>query len=395
MRDMPRQDAHQGPPLAQLFGSFLRLGITAFGGPAMIPYVRKMTVAQKHWLDDESFQDGVALCQVIPGATVMQMVAYVGLKVRRVEGALASYIGFGLPALLLMLLFSILYAYTRSLPAVVSVFSGLQAIIVAVVANATLSFGKTSLKNWKNAIIALIAAGLFGLKANPVLIVLLAAFLGMLLDRGQALSLQVAHSKRMPPTTIPLLLSLLGTVIGFALLFTFHKQLFHLAVLMSKIDLLAFGGGFASVPLMFHEIVEVRCWMDGPTFLDGIVLGQFTPGPIVITATFVGYLVHGLLGAIIATIAIFLPSFLILIGVAPWFDKLRTSPYFTKAISGVFNSFVGLLLTVTIRFALTVHWDIPYLLLASAALTALLLKVDILWVVLAGTVASVILVSVT
>jgi len=158
---MLRQDTHQGPPLVHLFGSFLRLGITAFGGPAMIPYVRKMTVAQKHWLDGESFQDGVALCQVIPGATVMQMVAYVGLKMRGVTGALASYIGFGLPALLLMMLFSILYACTRSLPAVVSAFSGLQAIIVAVVANATLSFGKTSLKNWKNAIIALIAAGLF------------------------------------------------------------------------------------------------------------------------------------------------------------------------------------------------------------------------------------------
>ena len=95
------------------------------------------------------------------------------------------------------------------------------------------------------------------------------------------------------------------------------------------------------------------------------------------------------LGAIIATLAVFLPSFLILIGVAPWFDRLRTSPYFTKAISGVFNSFVGLLLTVTIRFALTVHWDIPHLLLALSALTALLLKVDVLWVVIAGTVASV------
>ena len=142
MRDVPRQDTHQSPSMAQLFGSFLRLGITAFGGPAMIPYVRKMAVVQKHWLDGESFQDGVALCQVIPGATVMQMVAYVGLKMRGVAGALASYIGFGLPALLLMLLLSILYTYTRSLPAVVSAFSGMQAIIVAVVANATLSFGK-------------------------------------------------------------------------------------------------------------------------------------------------------------------------------------------------------------------------------------------------------------
>jgi chromate transporter len=157
---------------------------------------------------------------------------------------------------------------------------------------------------------------------------------------------------------------------------------------MSKIDLIAFGGGFASVPLMFHEIVEVRSWMDASTFLNGIVLGQFTPGPIVITATFVGYLVHGLLGALVATIAIFLPSFLILVGVAPWFDRLRTSPWFTRAIGGVLCSFVGLLFTVTVRFALNVHWDWPHLALGAAALTALVLKVDILWVVVAGTAIS-------
>ncbi len=99
-----------------------------------------------------------------------------------------------------------------------------------------------------------------------------------------------------------------------------------------RMGITAFGGGFASVPLMFHEIVELRSWMDGPTFLNGIVLGQFTPGPIVITATFVGYLVHGFLGALIATIAIFLPSFLILIGIAPWFDRVRSSPRFTRAL---------------------------------------------------------------
>jgi chromate transporter len=157
---------------------------------------------------------------------------------------------------------------------------------------------------------------------------------------------------------------------------------------MSKIDLIAFGGGFASVPLMLHEIVEVRSWMDGPTFLNGIVLGQFTPGPIVITATFVGYLVHGLVGALIATIAIFLPSFLILIGVAPWFDRVRSSPWFTRAIGGILCSFVGLLLTVTIRFGLNVHWDWTHTALATAAFVALVVKLDILWVILAGTAIS-------
>lgn len=354
----------------------------------MIPYVRKMAVEKKLWLDGESFQDGVALCQTIPGATVMQMAAYIGLKARGVRGAMASYIGFILPAFLLMLALSIAYSRAHGLPAVISAFSGLQAVIVAVVANATLSFGRTSLQNRKNAIIALAAAGLFGLTANPVLIIILAALLGMLLNGGQPAA-RTAPPARMRHTTLPLLLFLAISAACYALLFFFQKDFFHLAVLMSKVDLMAFGGGFASVPLMFHEIVEVRSWMDGPTFLNGIILGQFTPGPIVITATFVGYLMHGMVGAIIATAGIFLPSFLILIGVAPWFDRMRSSPWFTRAIAGILCSFCGLLFTVTIRFGLNVQWDWMHAALAVAAFVGLYFKLDILWVVLAGTAVSV------
>lgn len=388
MKDVEIKPVSPNPALIQLFGSFLRLGITAFGGPAMIPYVRKMVVGKKKWLDSESFQDGVALCQTIPGATVMQMAAYIGLKVRGIRGAMASYIGFILPAFFLMLSLSIAFVRTHELPAVVSIFSGLQAVIVAVAANATVSFSRTSLKDWKSALIALIAAGLFGLMANPVLIIILAALLGMLLNGRKPHARIASQSTKMRHTTLPLLISLIISSAGLALLLIFRKDLFHLAVLMAKIDLMAFGGGFASVPLMFHEIVEVRSWMDAPTFLNGIVLGQFTPGPIVITATFVGYLIYGIPGAIIGTMGIFLPSFLILIGIAPWFDRVRSSPFFIRAISGILCSFVGLLFTVTIRFGLSVQWDWTHAALVFAAFAALYFKMDILWVILAGTVIS-------
>jgi chromate transporter len=379
---------YQDPPISRIFLSFLRLGVTAFGGPAMIPYVRKVAVEQQKWIDGETFQDGVALCQTIPGATLMQMTAYIGLKVRGVWGAMLSYIGMIFPAFLLMLGLSYAYGLTHKLPAVFSIFSGLQAVIVAVVANATISFGKISLKNWKSLFIAVVAAGLFWLMVNPVLIIVLAALLGMLLNGRQPVAHKVSHSDKKKHTTTPLLLFLLVSAVGLGLLYFFQKELFHLALLMMKIDCIAFGGGFASVPLMFHEVVQVRSWMDGPTFLNGIVLGQFTPGPIVITATFVGYLVRGFLGALIATVGIFLPSFLILIGVAPWFDRLRSTPWFARAIGGILCSFVGLLFTVTIRFGMQVHWDLPHATLAAAAFAALFLKVDILWVVVMGTAVS-------
>lgn len=109
--------------------------------------------------------------------------------------------------------------------------------------------------------------------------------------------------------------------------------------------------GFVSVPLMFHEIVEVRAWMDSSALLNGIVLEQVTPGSVVITATFIGYLLHGFIGGLIATISVFLPSFMMVIGSVPYFDRLRILPYFNKIICGILCSFIGLLLTVAFRFA--------------------------------------------
>jgi chromate transporter len=384
LMEQPQRPGRQNPSLPHLFVSFLRLGATAFGGPAMVAYIRKMAVEKNHWLDEPAARDGVALCQTIPGATAMQMSAYVGFRARGVAGAAASFVGFGLPAFLFMMILSALYARTHTLPSIVSVFNGLQAIVVALVANATLSFGRTFIKNWKNLINAVIAAGLFGLKINPILVIVIAAFFGIILYHKQPVPPAVGPAKKgHAPRSLFLLLSATG--IGFGLLYILDRRLFDLATLMFRIDLFAFGGGFASVPLMFHEIVEVRSWLDGPTLLNGIALGQVTPGPIVITATFIGYLLKGPLGGVIATICVFLPSFMMVVGTVPYFDRLRSSPYFKKVITGIFCSFVGLLLTVTIRFALDIPWDLPRILLSGAAFVALILKVDILWVVLIGT----------
>jgi len=383
---------NQKPSLLQLFLSFLRLGLTAFGGPSMVAYIRKMAVEQKNWLDAETFNDGVALCQTIPGATAMQTAAYVGLQTRGVIGAGASFIGFGLPAFLLMMGFAALYTYANNLSIVISTFSGLQAIIVAIIANAAVSFGKNTLKNWKSWVIAGAAAALFGMNVNPILVIIMAAIGGIaLIQPKQPNSIHPVSSEHNKSNTRQLLLILAGTAAGFILLFFVNRNLFCLATLMFRIDLVAFGGGFASVPLMFHEIVQVRNWMASQTLMDGIILGQVTPGPIVITATFIGYILGGPFGGVVATIAIFLPSFMMVVGLTPYFDRLRASPVFNKAISGVLSSFVGLLFSVTINFALNVHWDLSHLLLAGLAFAALLLKTDILWVVVLGTIASMVL----
>jgi len=379
------------PTLVLLFVSFLKLGMTAFGGPAMVAYIRKMAVEQKKWLDEASFRNGVALCQSLPGATAMMTSAYVGLRARGVLGAAVSFIGFGLPAFCLMIILSILYVQTQSQPVAVSAFSGLRAIIVAIIANATISFGKSSLKSWRDIVIACVASTMFGLGVKPVLVILLAALLGVILYRRQSLLRGVTDSVTTMSTARPFALLVLVTTIGFVLLFIANRRFFDLSVLVFKISLLAFGGGFTAVPLMLHEFVSVRSLMDSTTFMDGIVMGQITPGPIVITATFIGYWLYGLPGGLVATVTVFLPSFLLVVGIVPYYDRLRKLVYFNRAIAGILPSFVGLLLSVNIRFALNVPWNLYHAFFACVALVALLLKVEIFWVVLIGIVISILI----
>jgi len=274
-----------------------------------------------------------------------------------------------------MAVLSVLYAQNKDLPVVVSAFNGLQAIIVAIVANAAINFGRTSIKDWKSAIIAIASAVLFGFGISPFLVIIAAAAAGILLYLRQKTPIYKPAGKLRP--TWRAVISIIGVATaGLIVLFFVDRKLFDLSVLMIRIDIFAFGGGFASVPLMFHEVVNVNHWLDSKTFLDGIALGQITPGPIVITATFIGYMLYGLIGAAIATISIFLPSFLIVTRVAPYFDKLRSFTYFNKAVSGVLSSFVGLLLSVMVLFALKTPWDLQHISLAAAALIALFLKVE-------------------
>lgn len=390
--DLPTE-THDNPSLLRLFASFLKLGTTAFGGPAMVAYIRKMAVERNGWLDEATFRDGVALCQTIPGATAMQTAAYVGLRLRGILGAAASFVGFGLPAFCLMAVLSAFYARTHDLPLMLAAFHGLRAMTVAIVANATFTFGRRSLRRMADIIIAGLAAALFALKVNPILVILLAALLGVLLYRGRtkAESQAVDEPRILDGSRWRVMPLLLIVAVGYALLFSAHRGLFDLGALMFRIDLFAFGGGFALIPLMYHEIVDVRSWMDGATLMNGIALGQVTPGPIVITATFVGYFLYGIAGALVATVSVFLPSFLMVVGVVPYFDRLRASACFTRCMIGIHASFVGLLLSVTIQFAVGVPWDVPRMVLGGGALVALLLGTDVLWVVLAGITLSLIM----
>jgi chromate transporter len=373
------------PSLKKLFFTFLKLGATAFGGPAMVTYIRRRIVEKNNWIDPAIFDNGLALCQAIPGAIVMQVVAYTGLKIRGIKGAVVSFIGFGIPAFALMLILSVLYMQFKEMAVVESIMSGLRVIIAAIVAHAAFTFGKRTLKYKGDFIIVAIAAALFLTKLHPALIVVIASFLGILLTKPA----KISPSAGTKANTFRFFLFLLGIVLlSLLLLFFLNRKYFILSTVMLRIDLFAFGGGFAAVPVMFHEIVGIFNWMDKKTFLDGIILGQITPGSIIIAATFVGYLKYGTIGSLVATISVFTPSFLILMGMVPFLDRLKAYPQFDKAVNGILCSFVGLLIVVVWHFGVDISWSFPNIALAVVAFGVLLLNIEVAWVILGGILCS-------
>jgi chromate transporter len=171
----------------------------------------------------------------------------------------------------------------------------------------------------------------------------------------------------------------------------FAPVLSQLNLTFMKVDLLAFGGGFTTIPLIQREVVDRFGWVSTREFIDGIALGQVTPGPIVITATFVGYKVGGLLGALLGTVAVFFPSFLVVTTLAPHYDRIKRSRPVQTMVHGILAAFIGLLLFVGYRFGMVALVDWRTWLLMAGAWVALWRKVDLLLIVGVGAVLSVLL----
>ncbi|MBI5165652.1 MAG: chromate efflux transporter [Magnetospirillum sp.] len=383
----------QPPSPLRLFAAFLRLGLTAFGGPAMIQRIAELAVKRERWLSPAAFKDGVALAQVIPGATAMQVAAYVGLRAGGPLGAAAAFVGFSLPAFCLMVGLSWTYEIGRSLPMADAVFQGVGAIVVALIAHATIGFGRAWMKCWQEAAIAAAVFAYYLSGLTPYWAVPLAALAGMVLLKGPTAEAAPSGAPMAAHTPwLAALAILAAAAVIIALLWLSGERLLaELAMTMARIDLFAFGGGFGSLPIMAHEVVEVRQWLDARAFLDGIALGQVTPGPIVITATFVGWLVAGGAGATVATVAVFLPSFLILLATTPLVDRIKHSPLVGNALHGVCASATGLIAALGVKLAEAQPWSYPSAGIGLLAFTALMMKRDPLWVILAGVALSIVL----
>ena len=380
------------PSLISLFLRILKLGATAYGGPAMISQIKETTVTRYGWVKEAEFMRGVALCQLIPGATMVQIVTYVGYRIRGILGALTAAVAFVLPAFIALLVLSAIYFKFQTLWFIQALFKGLGAIVVAIILNACITFGRSVLKDWKVILIAALSFLGFYFQWNFALIFLLAAVAGLLLHP------KTPQTKIMPSSgeltgakgREYLIVALLAALICLAFVFSYFvdPRITDLSLSLSKIGALAFGGGFTAIPLIQYEMVDRFHWLSTKEFLDGIALGQVTPGPILITSTFVGYKVSNLLGAFMATVGVFSPSFFILVLLIPYHDRLREVEKVRMMEQGVLGSFIGMLALVLFNFGRTSLVDIPSVLISVAAFVAIYRKVSLSYILLSGALLS-------
>jgi len=376
--------AGQAPPapprLADIFRCFFRVGATAYGGPAMMPLMREH-ILKRGWLTPEGFKLGMAVCQAIPGGTLMQMSAYTGLHLRGLPGALAGFLGFGLPATLLIVCLSAIYHAYQGLSLTVSAMQGLSVVVLGIIALAVYDFWSKYARGPRRIGLTLAACGLFLYGVGPAWIILGAALAGPVVFRDETAPPVALSNTPVPVGGVLALAALCLAWLGAT--FFLSPLLFNLSLSMAKADLIAFGG-YGVFPALYHETVDLHRWMSAETFMDGMALAQVTPGPFMLGACFVGYHIAGVLGALTAGAWIFTPSFFILMVTVPSAGKLLAWQPFRRALAGVLSTLGGLILAVGIQLARGMDWSPLKAALCLAATFALWRKVDPIWVVLCG-----------
>jgi chromate transporter len=328
-----------------------RLGLTSFGGPiAHLGYFREEYVARRKWLDDQTYADLVALCQFLPGPASSQAGIAIGILRAGLLGGLAAWVGFTLPSALALLLFA--YGVNAVGTTDAGWLHGLKIVAVAVVAQAVWGMARTLCPDRERATIAVVAA-LAALTSqtavSQVLIIVVAGLIGWRLLRGGVLPAA-------PPIHVPVgrQASLVAWVLFFGLLIGLPlvRQIvpsLPLAVFDSfyRVGSLVFGGGHVVLPLLQAEVVPPG-WVTNEQFVAGYGAAQAVPGPLFIFAAYLGAVMPapltGVTGAALALIAIFLPSFLLVIGALPWWDQLRGQASFQAALRGINAAVVGILL---------------------------------------------------
>ncbi len=327
--------------LAELAFVFLKLGTTAFGGPAAhIALMEDEFVRKRHWVTEEEFLDRLAAASLIPGPSSTEVAIFIGQSKRGWAGLVVGGCCFIIPAAVLVTLIAAVYARYGSLPQVAGILYGIKPAVIAIILQALYSLSRTAIKTKLLGVIGAVAVVLNALTVAPLVVLAVTG-----IAAGAAIGLKkqgaVARSAMSPFGRFFGLL--LGTS---AVAVTFPVSLARLFLSFLKIGAVVFGSGYVLLAFLRAEFIDHLHWLTEKQLIDAVAVGQFTPGPVFTTATFIGYLVAGKCGAALATIAIFLPGFVLVAASGPFLAKLRQSALASAILDGVVVGSLALMAVV-------------------------------------------------
>ncbi len=365
---------------AEIARVFLKLGTIAFGGPAAhTAMMEDELVNKRNWLTRDQFMDLVGATNLIPGPNSTELAMHLGYERGGMAGLFIAGGFFIIPAMLISLLFAWLYQSYGTMPQLAGILYGIKPAVIAIILMALWRLGKSAVKGWLTAAVALAATALSFIGTAEIWLLLGGGLVLMVIRNWQRLT-----SKVMSFSPLPLALMAEAGRAAEPMARMASPGIF---LTFLKIGSMLYGSGYVLLAFLEREFVLLRPLLTQQQLLDAIALGQFKPGPVFTTATFVGYLLDGVPGAIAATVGIFLPPFLLVLLLNPLIPKLRKSPWLSAALDGINAASLGLMLVVTIRLGLASLIDPFTIVLFVAALVAVMkYKVNAAWVVLAGAV---------
>ena len=421
--------------LGGLFLSFFKIGLVGFGGGvAVLAEIRTLTVRQRRWLSDFDFAEVVALAQSLPGTSAGNSVTYIGLRLQGWRGAAVALSGFILPSMLIMILLAIIYKHIHAFADTQRFFHGLNGAVVALILVTAWRMGKNILTErwqWVLAVFAFLAVVL--LNATVLEVVFTAGLIGIYINsfgekqwrrwrtittvarrRGRVRTRLVKQRRKgrndslrsyLPPringsirrkaddepaATEPTehseesstfrSLSLIG--VGMPVIAKLGLLL-TLSALFLRVGSVTFGGGLVMIPLIESEVVTTHQWLTHQEFADATALGQITPGPVLITATFIGYRVAGTLGALVATISIFLPAFLMTIAAGSSLRRFRNNEQVQAFLQGIAPAVIGLLVAAALSVGRAgIHTWVGVMIMLVSIFTLVRFRPNAIWVIL-------------
>ncbi|MFN6538022.1 MAG: chromate transporter [Nostoc sp. EkiNYC01] len=363
--------------LRELAMVFWRLGTIAFGGPAAhIAMMDNEVVNRRQWMSREKLLDLLGITNLIPGPNSTELAIHIGYERAGWRGLLVAGSCFILPAMLIVWGLAVIYDRYQTVPQVGWLLYGIKPVIIAIVLQAVWNLGKKAAKDAPTIIAGLAAIAAYFAGLNEILVLILLGVAVMLLKNWQSRG-RITGAFLLPFSGI------LGQVASTTAVTS--VSWINVFFFFLKIGCVLYGSGYVLLAFLQRELVERNQWLTSQQLLDAVAIGQFTPGPVFTTATFIGYLLAGNAGAIAGTIGIFLPSFVLVWLVNPWVSKLRQSPWASGFLDGVNVASLGLMagVTYTLGQAALVDWLTITVAIVSA-IAVFRFKINSAWLVLAG-----------